>query len=204
MGRLSIAIKRFIMNLPRPSKSANSKRLRRRGENADTFTIRDAVEADIPALGALHAKTWAQTYWLVQRPPTAKLREWQWREQFKNYDGSWFCLVIANNENELIGFAKGNKYSSDDLPEFSGQVNKIYITREYQRLGLGRRLMSRVARRFLNMGIHNMVLFGVAENPSGGFHEAMGGEKLFGKNGEFHGGYCWRNLQQLAATTDDN
>jgi hypothetical protein len=27
--------------------------------------------------------------------------------------------------------------------------------------------------------------------------EALGGERLFAKNGEFHGGYCWRDLQKL-------
>jgi hypothetical protein len=48
------------------------------------------------------------------------------------------------------------------------------------------------------MGIHNMVLFGVAENPSCKFHEAVGGEKLYSKQGEFHGGYCWRDLQKLS------
>ena len=199
MGRFSIAVKRFLMNLPRPSEATNRKRHKRRGENAEAFVIREVVEADIPALAALHVRIWAQTYWMVLRPPTIRIREWQWREQFKNNDGSWFCFVIENNKNELVGFAKGDKYSHNDLPEFSGQLNKIYILREYQGVGLGKRLIGYVARKFLSMGINNMVLFGVAENPSGGFHEAMGGEKLIAQNGEFHGGYCWRDLQQLAA-----
>ena len=203
MGRVSIAIKRFIMNLPRPSPAANRKRLRKRGENADTFIIREAVEADIPALVALHVKTWAQTYWTVKRPPTFEIRERQWRERFKTNDGSWFCFLIINNNNELVGFAKGDKYSHSDLPGFSGELSKIHILRDYQRVGLGKRLIGLVARKFLSMGINNMVLFGVPENPSGGFHQAMGGEKLLGKNGEFHGGYCWRDLHQLAATTDN-
>lgn len=200
MGRLSTAVKRFLLNLPKPSGATNRKRLRRRGENAESFVIRELVEVDIPALAALHVKTWAQTYWMVLRPPTIRIREWQWREQFKNRDGSWFCFVIENSKNELIGFARGDKYSHSDLSDFSGQLNKIYILREYQGVGLGKRLIGYVARKFLSMGINNMVLFGVAENPSGGFHEAMGGEKLIAENGEFHGGYCWRDLQQLAAT----
>jgi GNAT superfamily N-acetyltransferase len=198
MGRLSIAVKRFIMDLPRPSEASNLRRLKRRGEPLFSFIIREAVVTDIPALAALHVKTWAQTYWTVLHPPTFKIREWQWLDQFKKNDGSWFCFVIANNKNELIGFAKGKKYSHGDLPEFAGELNKIYILREYQRLGLGKRLLGYVARRFLSMGISNMVLFGVAENPSGGFHEAMGAEKLYSREGEFHGGYCFRDLRQLA------
>ena len=199
MGRLSLVIKRFIMDIPRSSKSANIRRLSKQGEKAESFIIREATEADVPALSALHVKTWAQTYWLTLRPPTYKIREWQWREQFKKKDGSWFCLVIENSKKQLIGFAKGKTYSHSDLPDFSGELNKIYILREYQRLGLGKRLIGDVARKFLSMGITNMVLFGVAENPSCYFHEAVGGEKLYSKKGEFHGGYCWRDLQQLAS-----
>ena len=199
MSHLSLVIKRFIMDIPRPSKSANISRLRKRGEEAESFIIREVTEADIPALSALHVKTWAQTYWTVLRPPTYRVREWQWRERFNRNDGSWFCLVIENSKKQLIGFAKGKTYSHSDLPDFSGELNKIYILREYQRLGLGKRLIGDVARKFLSMGITNMVLFGVAENPSCYFHEAVGGEKLFSKKGAFHGGYCWRDLQQLAS-----
>jgi len=90
-------------------------------------------------------------------------------------------------------------YSHSDLPDFAGELNKIYILREYQRLGLGKRLIGYVARKFLSKGITNMVLFGIAENPSGYFHEAVGGEKLYSKKGEFHGGYCWRDLKNLVS-----
>ena len=199
MSHFSLAIKRFIMNIPRPSKAANIRRRKRRGEKAESFIIREATAEDIPALAALHVKTWAQTYWTVLHPPTYKIREWQWRDQFENNDGSWFCFVIGNSKGELIGFAKGKNYSHSDLPDFAGELNKIYILREYQRLGLGKRLIGYVARKFLSKGITNMVLFGVAENPSGYFHEAVGGEKLYSKKGEFHGGYCWRDLKKLAS-----
>lgn len=43
-----------------------------------------------------------------------------------------------------------------------------------------------------------MLLFGDANNPSNGFYEAMGAERLYAANGEFHGGYGWRDLQILA------
>ena len=54
-----------------------------------------------------------------------------------------------------------------------------------------------VARRFLSQGISSMLLFGEARNPSNGFYEAMAAEKLFAANGEFHGGYGWRDLRRL-------
>ena len=198
MMKLTTTISRFINGLKRPSKQTNTRLLHKRGETPDSFSFRDASIDDIPELAALHVKTWADTYWTVIKPPTYRIREWQWREQFKKVDGTWFCLLVADKNNKLVGFAKGKSYKHNDLPGFSGQLDKIYLLRDYQRIGLGRKLVGYVARRFLSMGINNMVLFGVAQNPSCAFHEAIGGERLYAKNGEFHGGYCWKDLKKLA------
>lgn len=43
----------------------------------------------------------------------------------------------------------------------------------------------------------SMLLFGEAKNPSNGFYEAMGGERIIGRTGDFHGAYGWRNLHEL-------
>lgn len=190
---------RFLLNLKRPSKATNAGLLHARGEAIESLVIREATRDDLPALAALHVKTWSDTYPLVRQPPTYQIRERQWREQFEKDDGSWFCFVVENSHGELVGFAKGRTYASDDLPGYSGELNKIYLLREYQRLGVGRQLVGQVARRFLSKGINTMVLFGTPQNPSCAFHEALGGERLYAANGEFHGGYGWKDLQKLAA-----
>ena len=192
-------ITRFVSGLGRPSKAENERLLSQRGESLESLVVREATPGDIPALAHLHVKTWNDTYRTVVNPPSVQLRERQWREQFGKSDGTWFCFVIENSRRELVGFAKGMLYTSDDLPNYSGELSKIYLLREYQRLGLGRRLVGHVARRFLDQGITTMVLFGTPQNPSCAFHEALEGEKLFAKNGEFHGGYGWHDLQRLAA-----
>ena len=81
------AIARIVFGLRRPSKAANRRLLRARGENLESLTIREAIPEDIPALAALHVKTWKETYWNVKNPPTYGIREQQWREQFKVTDG---------------------------------------------------------------------------------------------------------------------
>ena len=199
MKRLADTTFRFLRNLRRPSKDANLRLLRMRGETAGSLVIRDARSSDIPALARLHVTTWNATYGVSQGGPTYELRERQWREAFSSVDGSWFCLVVERANGELIGFAKGKHYSSRDLPDFAGELNKIYLLREYQRVGLGRRLVGHVARRFLDQGIGAMVLFGEAGNPSCACWEALGGERLYSPRGEFDGGYGWRNLQALAS-----
>jgi ribosomal protein S18 acetylase RimI-like enzyme len=110
-----------------------------------------------------------------------------------------FCFVIENQHGELVGFAKGTRYAHPDLPNYSGELSKIYLLPEYQRLGLGRRLVGHLARRFLAQGISTMLLFADAGNPSCRFFEALRAEKILDAAGKFHGGYGWRDLRTLAA-----
>jgi L-amino acid N-acyltransferase YncA len=191
------ALIRFGLGLKRPSKRFNRQRLKQRGETIDDIKIREVTLADVPALAALHVQAWSETHWNVKKPPTYEVREHQWRQQFKVKDGSWFCFVAENSKGELVGFAKGMNYASIDLPDYSGELNKIYLLLPYQRLGIGQQLFCHVVQKFLCKGISAMVLFGVPQNPSCAFHEAMGGERLIAKNGEFHGGYGWRDLGEV-------
>jgi L-amino acid N-acyltransferase YncA len=165
-----------------------------------TFIIREARAADIPVLARLHVTTFNETHAPVRMDgPTYEVREYQWRQAFQSADGSWFCFVIEGPSGKLIGFAKGQRYAHPDQPDFVGELNKLYLLREHHRRGLGRLLLGHVARRFLSDGISSMLLFGDARNPSNGFYEALGADKLFAANGEFHGGYGWRDLRRLAS-----
>jgi ribosomal protein S18 acetylase RimI-like enzyme len=195
----TLAAKRAIGNFKRPSAKANALKLQARGENPASIVIREALPGDIPALATVHVKAWAETYENARHLPDFQLRERQWRQQFEVIDGSWFCIIAENPKGEFVGFAKGRAYKHSDLADFSGELNKIYLLRDYQRLGLGTKLLCEVARRFLDKSITSMVLFGESTNPSGYFHEAMGAEKIYGDQGEFHGSYGWRDLRKLAA-----
>lgn len=163
-------------------------------EAVASLIIRDATADDIPALARLHVTTWNATYapMLMNGPPVS-VRESQWREAFANNDGSWFCVVVETARGELIGFAKGMR---SDNPEYGGELSKIYLLREYQRAGLGRRLVGRVARRFLDQGITTMWLFGDARNPSSKAWLALGAIKTDDDPG--NGNYGWRDLRRLA------
>jgi ribosomal protein S18 acetylase RimI-like enzyme len=168
------------------------------------FHVRDARADDVPALARLHVQTFAETHRGGRGGgPSYELRERQWREAIAVTDGSWFGLVVEQDTGELIGFAKGTRLDGG-VPGFVGELNKIYVLRRYHRQGLGRLLLCRVARRFLDRGITSMLLFGEANNPSNGFYEAFGAERLFGPGGEFHGAYGWRDLHVLARRCGDS
>ncbi len=193
MKRIIFAIWRFVAGLARPSRNANARRLRGRGETVASLAIREATVDDIPALSRLHVKTWNATYApLLTKGPSEKIREAQWRQKFANTDATWFCFVVENRRGELIGFAQGNR---SDHPEYAGELNKIYLLREYQGVGLGRSLISVVAQRFLSEGIDSMWLLGDARNPSNKVWIALGAVKTDDDPGT--GNYGWRDVRTL-------
>jgi L-amino acid N-acyltransferase YncA len=198
VNRAVVGVWRFLAGLSRPSRSANARRLRRRGEAVASLIIREATAADVPALARLHVETWNATYApLLMKGPDYALRERQWREAFGENDRSWFCLVVQRPDGRLVGFAKGGR---SDHPAYGGELSKIYLLREYQGMGLGRRLLGHVARRFLSQGIHSMWLCGDACHPSARAWTALGAEKTDGDPG--NGNYGWRDLRALAAAPD--
>lgn len=163
------------------------------------FRIRDALVGDVRALARLHVQTFNETH-RGGRPggPSYELRDQQWRAAFAAPDGRWFCYVVEDGDGELVGFAKGTLHDGG-VPGFEGELNKIYVLRRLHRKGIGRLLLCSVAQRFRQQGIRSMLLFGEASNPSNGFYESFGAERLYSDKGEFHGGYGWRDLDRLAA-----
>ncbi len=76
-------------------------------------------------------------------------------------------------------------------------MSKIYLRWEYHGLGLGRRMMAETARRFLERGMRSFVLFSELSNPTLGFYDRMGGERLRDDRGQFSGAYGWRDASAL-------
>jgi ribosomal protein S18 acetylase RimI-like enzyme len=159
--------------------------------------IREARAADVPALAALHVATFGEAHGRAGGP-TYDLRERQWQAAFE-HETEWFCYVAEAADGQLVGFANGTLHDGG-VPGFQGELNKIYVLRRWHGLGIGRRLVERVARRFLEQGVTSMLLFGDERNPSNGFYEHLGAERLHSSTGEFHGGYGWRDLHRLLAT----
>ena len=156
------------------------------------ITLRDARAEDAPRLAELHVRTFRETH---KGGPEVEFREQQWREKFRSGQ-LVFCVVLETDSRELIGFASGELHRAEP-PGYGGELNKIYLLREWQGRGLGHRLLCASAARFLRAGIPSMLLFGDAASRSNGFYEAMGGTRLLAPSGEFHGGYGWSDLTRL-------
>jgi GNAT superfamily N-acetyltransferase len=161
--------------------------------------IREAGPGDAPALAELHVRTFDETHGRAPSGgPTLALRLGQWQD-FLASGGPRFCFIAEDAGGQPVGFANGGPYDEPEPPGFGGRLNKIYVLREHHRRGLGRRLVGKVAERFLEEGITSMLLFGDAASPANNFFEALGAQRLQTPTGAFHGGYGWRDLKQLRA-----
>ena len=185
-------LQRRINARSRPTGEENAHTLHARGESLDSIVFRDAVASDIPALAELHVTTWNATY-NTTRGPTIATRIWQWNQVFAKENRRDFVLVLEDRNGRLIGFTWGKPNEG----EFEGQLSKIYLRWEYHGLGLGRRMMAETARRFLERGIHSFVLFAELSNPTLGFYDRMGGERLLDDRGQCGGAYGWRDVGTL-------
>jgi len=189
------AFTRLLRGRSNPPNTSNDSS-RPRGEILRSLTFREATPEDIPALAALHVDVWNEVHPGVRHKPSLEMRESQWEEAFHDADNTWFVYVIENRQKELVGFAKGNLYSGQ-IQGFDGQLGKLYLLRPYQHMGLERKLVGYVSRRFLSRGIFSMIVF--AEAGSREFYEALGAEKLPSGKGEYRWAYGWRDLEALAA-----
>lgn len=185
-------LQRWINARARPTGAENARTLRARGESLDSITFRDAVASDIPALAELHVTTWNATY-NTTRGPTVATRTSQWNQVFGKERRRDFVVVLEDRNGRLIGFTWGRPHEG----EFEGEVSKIYLRWEYHGLGLGRRMMTETASRFLDRGIRSCILFAELSNPTLGFYDRMGGERLLDDRGYFGGAYGWRDLRTL-------
>ena len=190
-------LKRWLTARSRPTGERNARTLRERGESLDSITWRDAVAADIPALAELHVTTWNATY-NTTRGPTIATRTWQLNQGFAKEHRRDFVLVLEDRNGRLIGFAWGRPHEG----EFAGELSKIYLRWEYHGLGLGRRMMAETARRFVDRGIHSFILFADLGNPTLGFYDRLGGERLVDDRGQFGGGYGWRDVTTLMGSNE--
>lgn len=197
MQRVINTVWRWLIALSRPSGRANARRLRARGVPLDGFRIREATVADISALIDIHVVEWNRTYApMLSRGPSHAVRERQWRAAFaEQHDGSarWFCFVCEGADGEVVGFAQANV---SDNPAYGGELRKVYLRRDYQRLGIGRRLVGHVARRFLAHGITSMWLYGDARNPSQATWRALGAHRT--DDDPSSGNYGWHDIRPLA------
>ncbi|WP_310796263.1 GNAT family N-acetyltransferase [Bacillus toyonensis] len=120
---------------------------------------------------------------------------------FLNNENEPFIYVAINNTGKIIGFASGK---SLDEKNFDGELYSLYLLQACRGLGVGKQLVSAIAKHFKEKGIHSMMVWVMKQNTSGlGFYERMGGKKYIHRKSEFGGtvvedvAYGWKEISEL-------
>lgn len=168
--------------------------------------IRPMRIEDSAGIGRVHAATWLTTYRGIvpdEYLDSIQMDAWQtrWTSQLRSPAPDVFGHVAENEEiSEIAGFVHGGASRSPELP-YRGELYAIYILKEYQQQGLGRRLTQALVRDLLNADMSDMFLWVLeANHASRRFYEALGGQYVKTNTFEIHGvpinecAYGWSNL----------
>jgi L-amino acid N-acyltransferase YncA len=141
---------------------------------ATGIRIRDATEADLPAIVEIHNAA------IASRISTAQLEavtvEGQ-REWFRAHSPAQYPIWVAELEGTIAGWLSFREF----LPRcaYRGTVElSVYISEQFRRRGVGRKLLQEAVARAPQLGIHSLVglIFGHNE-PSISLFQVAGFER---------------------------
>jgi GNAT superfamily N-acetyltransferase len=171
--------------------------------------VRPATVSDAPAIAQVRIDGWRGSYrglvpdaYLDAMQLDASIAMW---ERVLSAAGHTATVFVATRDGEVIGFAAGNRLAE---PKFGAdaELTAVYLRREYQRAGLGRRLVGAVVDAQRGHGATSMIVWTIAGNkPARAFYEGLGGELVVEQPFQWDGmdlveaGYVWRDLAALAA-----
>ena len=172
------------------------------------IALRRATAGDAPAIARVRVDSWRTTYrgmipdaYLDAMQVDASTATW---ERVLTAGPNTTSVFVAEHADAIVGFASGAmlkepKYGID------AELVAIYLRREFQHVGLGRRLVGSVVDAQSGYGARGLLTWVIAGNKAARtFYERLGGELLVEQPFQWDGmdlveaGYGWRDLIALA------
>jgi len=160
---------------------------------AGAAQIRIAGPEDAAAIATVHCQAWRETYrgmlpdaMVDGLGPEEAETKWALRLAPESSDEVFLATDRAGTP---LGFASGKPSDEPTAPD-AGLLDTLYLLRAGQGLGLGRRLLARVADGLTAAGFETMIVVVHADNPAAAFYAAMGAERLLARERLFRGHRC--------------
>jgi len=143
-------------------------------------TIRDAAIDDAEGIARVGVDTWRTAYkGLVPDAHLASMSytraEAKWTERLASAERDTLVAVVSPGR--IIGFASFGP-ARESIQQFTGELAALYVLKEFQGYGIGKRLVRACAERLQLKGHRNMYLWVIADNPATSFYERLGGQKI--------------------------
>ena len=167
-----------------------------------TYAVIPAGPGDAVDLASVHVRAWRETYqgllpqvYLDRMSMAAHAR--RWRTRLMRGDE---ITLVAETAAGLVGYCSGDWTRGGGQPG-EAEISTLYVLKNAQRSGLGRRLLTSTARALAARGATSLVIWVLRDNtPARGFYEHLGG-KLDAARVETVGGrvipsvgYRWERL----------
>jgi phosphinothricin acetyltransferase len=137
----------------------------------DAVTVRDATEADLPAIRDIynHAVEQTTAIWNETVVDLGNRVEW-----FKARQARGFPVLVAEKAGRIAGYASYGDWRAFDGFRHTVE-HSVYVEKDHQGAGIGKLLMQSLIRRAGENGIHVMIAGIEAGNAASiGLHEKLG------------------------------
>lgn len=178
------------------------------------MNIRKAIISDAPKIAIINVESWKTTYKGIISEDflqnlSYKNSKVQWKERLVEKNEKYFTYVAESNSGIIVGFALGGLEQFDRESKgfkeaiYKGELMAIYILKEYQRKGIGRKLVLKIIKHLVENSINSMVVWILKNNPSFEFYKALGAKYIGERFIEIGGikyiecAYGWDNIKNV-------
>lgn len=170
------------------------------------FTVRKASYGDAAAIADIHVSSWKSTYTdLLEERDLSNItyenRRALWETVLRMQKEEQLTFVI-HNEEKIVGFISGGPERTKKF-NYDSEIYTIYLLDDFQKLGLGTRLLKVFSEGMKNLGYHSLMVWILKQNPSSRFYERYEakpvGEEVttIGEGTYQETAYGWKNIDLL-------
>ncbi|SES68892.1 L-amino acid N-acyltransferase YncA [Oceanobacillus limi] len=172
------------------------------------FTVRSANFEDAEYIANVHVSSWKSTYKeLLDEKDLSNItyenRKTLWETILKIQKENQCTFVMEKKDDgKIVGFVSGGPERTKNF-HYDGEIYSIYLTDEYQKMGLGTQLLQTFVKEMKEIGYQSILVWVLTQNPSSRFYERfeaqpVGTEKVtIGKGTYQETAYGWENIEDL-------
>lgn len=171
------------------------------------FHVRKAAIEDAEEIAYVHLESWKSVYSdLIDEQDVSNItlenRIALWESVLRMADNGQVALVLHDEYGKIVGFISGGKERTKRF-EHDGEIYAVYLLDEYQRQGLGTRLLAAFCKEMYEVGYRSLLVWVLTKNPSRAFYINNGAKQVeedettIGTGTYQEAAYGWEDLSKL-------